>query len=177
MNIIEIILEIVKITIPPTAVIIAMHLLTKRYFDKDLQTKSLDLKMQKNGKTLPVRLQAYERMTLFLERISPNSLIMRIHKPGMSAKLLHADLLKAIREEYEHNMSQQIYISQNAWSLIKKAKEETTNLINLASGKVENGANGVELSQQIFQLMMQIEKSPSDIALEYLRREVDELFK
>lgn len=177
----EIALELLKIILPLAAVIIVVYIILKKNTDKELRAIALNNKKAPvdNTKTellkltLPTKLQAYERIVMFLERIAPSSLVMRVHKAGMSAKLLHADLLKAIREEFEHNMSQQIYISENAWNLTKQAKEETIKIINMATSKMEDDASGIDLSKAIFEMMMQLQKSPSGIALDYIHKEVD----
>jgi hypothetical protein len=133
-------------------------------------------KRESQGLTTPIRLQAYERLTLFLERITPGNLISRVHKSGMSAKLLQAELLKAIRTEYEHNLAQQIYISPGAWELIKNAKEETIKLINTAAINVSDEASGVDLGKLVLEVSMSIEKMPTQIALDYLKQESRQLF-
>jgi len=82
-----------------------------------------------------VNFQAYERLVLFLERINPSNMVLRMHKNNASAQMLEADMVKSIREEYEHNLSQQIYFSDEIWKLIKLAKEETIKLISLLKSR------------------------------------------
>lgn len=84
-----------------------------------------------------VRMQAYERMTLFLERIRLTNLLTRANRPGQKAGDLHAALLMSIREEFDHNMSQQLYLSDASWELIKSAKEEVIRTINMAASGIE----------------------------------------
>lgn len=177
----EIVLQILQIILPLIAVVTVVYIILKKNTDKELRAIALNNKKAPIDNTaseilrltLPTKLQAYERIVMFLERIAPSSLVMRIHKAGMSAKLLHADLLKAIREEFEHNMSQQIYISENAWNLTKQAKEETIKIINLATSKMDDNATGIDLSKAIFEMMMQLQQSPSGIALDYIHKEVE----
>ena len=120
----------------------------------------------------PLKLQAYERIVLFLERIEPSSLVMRSKTGEMTAGQLHGALLNNIREEYEHNVAQQIYISDNSWNLIKQAKEETIKIINLAGNSMNPDSTGNDLTRNIFEKMMVLPKSPSQIALEYVKNEV-----
>lgn len=180
----ENIIELLKIILPLITIVVVVYIILKRNTDKELQAIALknrkttapaDTTIETLRLTLPTKLQAYERIVMYLERIAPSSLIMRVHKPGMSSKLLHADLLKAIREEFEHNMSQQIYISENSWGLAKQAKEETIKIINLATSKMDENATGIDLSKAIFEMMMQLQKSPSGIALDYIHKEVAKL--
>ncbi len=90
----------------------------------------------------PIKLQAYERIVLFLERISTESLIMRTVKPGMTAQQLHSALIANIRSEYEHNLSQQIYMSNEAWEMVKNAKGTVIRIINNIATKLPPTATG-----------------------------------
>jgi hypothetical protein len=125
---------------------------------------------------LPLRLQAFERIILFLERISPENLIMRITRPEMSAIQLQSELVKVIREEFEYNLSQQIYISATGWELVKNAKEETIRLINVASGKVAENASSGDLVRAILNHSMEIENLPVNAAIDDVKKEVQQLF-
>jgi len=90
--------------------------------------------------------------------------------------MLQAELLETIRSEFNHNLSQQVYMSDSAWTLVKNSKEETIKLINLASSNVNDDATGTELSKIILQLVMKIEKLPNQTALEYLKKELRQSF-
>lgn len=123
----------------------------------------------------PIRLQAYERMALFLERISPNSLIMRCYQPGMDTKLLQGVMTKSIRDEWEHNLSQQVYLSSESWNRIREAKEEMINLINSSAVKLPKDADPSSLAAAIFSSVSQ-HQVPTDEALEFLKKEIKEHF-
>jgi len=125
-----------------------------------------------NAFSAKLKLQAAERFVLYLERIEPGRLVMRTHQNGMSAKMLQNEMLKAIREEFDHNLSQQIYISEGAWNLVKNAKEEMTKFINACGEGMAKDANSLEYSKTLFQAASKVEKLPSEVALEYLRKEV-----
>jgi hypothetical protein len=125
---------------------------------------------------LPLRLQAYERIILFLERIAPNNLIMRLNKPEMTSVQLQAALVKAIREEFEYNLSQQLYISSKAWEMVKNAKEETIKLINIASGKIPETTSSGELIRIILDLSLETESLPVNIAIDEIKKEVQKIF-
>ena len=74
-----------------------------------------------SNKFFPLQIQAYERIILFLERIDPSNMLIRTHKSGMTIESLHMALLKIIREEYTHNMSQQVFIDPNSWQILLNA--------------------------------------------------------
>ena len=107
-------------------------------------------KKQESQKALvAAKLQAYERMMLFLERINPTNLIPRLIKPGLKASRLQASLLNSIREEYEHNMSQQLYIENKTWDLVKTAKEEVVSLVNLTAIKVKSEDDAASFAREM----------------------------
>jgi hypothetical protein len=124
----------------------------------------------------PIRLQAYERMILFLERISLSSMVMRTYNGKMNAKELQNALLTTIRSEYDHNVSQQLYIPTKTWDLIKSTREENVKVINSCSEQLKDGASGLELSQFILELVGKMDKMPTDIAIEALKNEVNKTF-
>lgn len=109
----------------------------KSYQDLMMQKIESDNKQQSQKATFTLRLQAYERMVLFLERINPPNLIIRVSQGSKKALDLQSALLKAIREEYEHNLSQQLFVSPSSWELIKTAKEEIVKSVNLAAATVK----------------------------------------
>lgn len=130
---------------------------------KDLQVNSL-----------PIRLQAYERMALFLERISPSKLLIRV-SPTSSDKDSYESLLIAnIEQEYEHNLSQQIYVSDECWNIINAAKNATIQLIRKA-GLLEKTTSANKLREVILTEMME-KRPPSDAALSFVKNEVSEMW-
>lgn len=120
---------------------------------------------------ITLRAQAYERLVLYLERINPDSLIMRLHHHGMSAGMLRNDLNKAIREEFDHNLSQQIYVSQEVWNQLVKAREETISLINIAHKKMDEKSTGLDMTRLIFSILSEVGERPNERALRALRDE------
>ena len=134
------------------------------------------LKAEDKKLITPMRLQAYERMVLFLERITPQSIIFRVQKPGMNVLQLQTTILQNIRQEFEHNQAQQLYISNEAWSMAKTAKEESVRLVNSAAAKVQPEEDATALSKEIFASMISKEKAITDQALTVLKRDIQALF-
>lgn len=152
------------------------HLLTLRKFlEKEMHMKSAEDKTQKARETLPIKLQAYERMILFLERIAPNSILVRVHRGGMAASQLQADLVATIRAEFEHNISQQIYVSEAAWDEVKAAKEDMIRIINNAFSHVGNNASGIQMSSQIYEQVLKMEMLPTQKAIDFLKSEAKKM--
>jgi len=125
---------------------------------------------------LPLRLQAYERFVLFMERIHPSNLVLRLNSPDLTALQLQSLLVRTIREEFEYNLSQQLYISGSSWELVKNAKEETISMINQASTKLGEGAHSSELVKEIFENAITKGKLPVDMALDEIKKELQKMF-
>ncbi|WP_152286465.1 DUF7935 family protein [Flavicella marina] len=129
----------------------------------------------KNKKlTLPIRLQAYERITLFLERINPSQLLIRV-KPIGNLKEDYASLLvSTIEQEYEHNLSQQIYVSEESWSIVVSAKNTISKIISDTT-KQTDITNAQELREGILTAILKT-SPPTTVALSNLKNEVALLF-
>jgi hypothetical protein len=170
-------IEILKIILPATAVFFAAFFIVKRFLDNDQKRREHELKKNNLSTMTPLKIQAYERVVIFLERIHPNSLVVRVNKLGMNSHQLHLELIKTIKSEYEHNLSQQIYVSYNAWELVKTAKEEIIKLINVSSTKVAHDSPANELAMMVLNITSSLEKKlPNEVALEYVKKEVNQTF-
>ena len=169
-------LEILKYILPSGAVFATAYFLIRAMLENENRKKMLELKMNNQVTSIPVRLQAYERVILLLERLSPGSLVLRVTQPGMSAFELQTALIQNIRDEFEHNLAQQIYLSSTAWELTKNAKEETIKLVNIAASKLNESATSIDLGSVIFELSASKEKLPVSEAIEYIKKEVRQLF-
>ena len=163
--------DVLILLIPLAGMLLITYLLLQHFFNKQLKESEKELINQKAKSYLPLKIQAYERAILFLERIDPNNLIIRRHKPTMNASKLHLEILKQIREEYNHNMSQQIYISPKSWAELIKGKEETIQIANTAFGQLKNDANAIELSTKIFEIIAKLPHNPAAQARKLIIRE------
>jgi hypothetical protein len=123
--------------------------------------------------TLPIRLQAYERMALFLERISIPNLVVRV-APQSNDKAAYENLLtKSIETEFDHNLSQQIYMTDECWNIIKAAKSATIQMIRKAAMSDTDTAD--KLREDILNETME-KTSPSATALSFVKREIGDLW-
>jgi len=170
------IIEILKYTLPSGIVLAATYFILDRFFKDKKEAKLIELQMANRKQMLPTRLQAYERLLLLLERIEPNNLIIRVHKPGMTSGHLQAELLQTVRQEYEHNLSQQLYVSSAGWKKVKEAKEGVIQLIGLAAEKVGPHASGTDLGSYIFEIIQRSGRYPTHEANEVLKTEARTLF-
>lgn len=167
--------EILKFILPAGIVFLTTYYLVRNFLNHENNKRAFDLKLSNQTLLTPIRLQAYERVVLFLERINPSSMVMRSNK-AVSASMLQAELLKTIRSEFEHNLSQQIYMSTKAWEAVIRAKEETIKLINVASTKVSPQSSGMELAQAIITVSSQLTELPTKVAIDLIKREIGKEF-
>ena len=171
----EEVFEIIKIVLPSLVMLVAIYYIVGGYFRNSEKYQKLK-SIRGNQKLItPLRLQAYERLVLFLERISPELLVMR----GVSARSceqLQSELLQTIRAEFEHNLSQQLYVSTEAWKSVKNAKNYIVALITNAAKDMDNEAPSIMLSRKILEMAMELDQPISEKAINDLRREIQQIF-
>lgn len=149
--------------------------LNKEWKQIVLRKERMETQREKNKLFIPLKLSAIERLTIMLERTKPTHLILRQPVNQISATQLQHELMKNIREEYDHNMGLQIYIHDSTWKSIDLAKESTIELIKVAFPHVGMDANAMELSSVIFQLEAETQNSVIQIALNKLKEETTQL--
>ncbi|HRW98608.1 MAG TPA: hypothetical protein P5280_03920 [Cyclobacteriaceae bacterium] len=170
------IIEFGKILIPASVVLYAVYLVVRAMIAKEIELKRLEIRGKSLEIILPVRMQAYERMILFLERISPQNLLVRLNNPAYSSKDFQKVLLDEIRNEYNHNVSQQVYMSEEVWNMIKNAKEDLIIQINEAASAVKDDATGIDLARQIFQADLDKKVGLITHAISELKKEIQQTF-
>ena len=170
--------DLLKIILPALIVAGAIFLLFKQFLEKEQQRRLIELRLETSKTTLPLRLQAYERVVMFLERISPNNILVRLSSAGQTASDYHRLLQQEIRAEYEHNLSQQVYLSADVWTLVKEAKENVLTMTNRAFHAMQNPAQarGTELAKRILEGLMMDGAEPTAQALYAVKSEAAGLF-
>ena len=140
------------------------------YFKDQQKTRRWLLQKENQKHSMPLRLQAYERLALFLERISPAKLLIRV-SPLNDDKVDYSNLLvHHIEQEYEHNLTQQIYITDECWTMVLTAKN--TIIQNIRKTALDTSvANADQLREKILSNMLD-GNSASQLALSYLKAEV-----
>ncbi len=171
------ILEILKYLLPSVVTFLTAYWVLRLMLSADRERKESEVRAAKSKESLPIRLQAYERLALFLERISPASLLQRVSKPDMSAVELQRALVSNIRLEFEHNLSQQIYVSSETWGTIVQVKEELISIINQVAVNMPDSATGKELARAILEYFIKTESLlPTQRALDTLKSEVRKIY-
>ncbi|MBC7641961.1 MAG: hypothetical protein H7174_06435 [Flavobacterium sp.] len=168
------IIEILAYTIPSMITGGVAYYLFNSYFKDQQNTRRWLLQKEAQKDALPIRLQAYERMSLFLERININKMVVRVAPISDDKNYYENYIIAQIEQEFEHNLTQQIYISSECWMLIMTAKNATIQMIKVVNQQ-EKVTNADELRELILTEMLE-KQSPSDAALAFIKNEVLMLF-
>ncbi|MEM1121042.1 MAG: hypothetical protein AAGJ18_11390 [Bacteroidota bacterium] len=170
------IFEILKFTIPALIMFWAVRSLFKEFLQGQQQMRLMEIRQQTSNTTLPLRLQAYERLSLFCERISVPNLVMRLKTEGMQAGALRVALMMAVQQEFEHNLTQQVYVSEKLWEIIKLARIDTVNLVSAVAEGVDPKVDASELVKALFSTMEERAVSPLLTAQAAIKKEAGLLF-
>ncbi len=169
----DIIFEILKYVMPSLVVFITAYYMLNSVLSNETKKRDQELALENRKMLTPLKLQAYERIVLFLERISPQQLLVRVQKQKLTVRELQMQLLQSIRSEFEHNMTQQLYISHTGWELVKSTKENMIRLINTASDQFAPDDNGMQLSKSLLEMFSEVDKSPIQTAIEFLKEDLN----
>lgn len=150
--------------------------LIRNEVQKYFQLKSFEARKEERSHLLPLRLQAHERMIVFIERINPANLFVRLHQQGISARELQGIILNEIRTEYQHNVTQQLYVNPVSWNVLRKLKEDTIAMLNNAVAGLPAEASGIDLSRKVLEHMASISENPYDLSLELIQKDIHQLF-
>jgi hypothetical protein len=176
MDTLSVFLEIVKIILPAVVVFLVGYFTLKKMLDNHYENRLLEFRQQNRQGMLAPKIQSYERLTLYLERINPSNLLTRISNPSLSAADFKNVLIQAINDEYNHNLAQQLYVSPQAWQMIKYVKEEMIRLINESLAGLDSKASSVDLSKAILEEIIRREEVPTDKAINFLKKEFKLIF-
>ena len=164
------IIEILAYTLPSLITGGVAYSLFNSYF-KDQQNMRRWLLQKENQKdSLPLRLQAYERMALFLERINPSNLLIRITPFSSDKNQYESLIIEHINQEYEHNITQQIYVTDECWTIIMTAKNTT--IQNIRKTNMNEKVDSAKKLRETILSDLLDNQSPSTLALAFLKDEV-----
>ncbi|MBT3365185.1 MAG: hypothetical protein HOE88_06655 [Flavobacteriales bacterium] len=168
----ELFFEIISTVFPSIIILIIVYLMMSGFMDNEDKRRRAELRRERSKQSLPVRLQAHERLALFLERISPNSLMVRVNAEQLSNAAYLNMMKDQIRTEFEHNLSQQIYVAEPVWETVVIAKSAMVSLLNTTSAELGAEASGAELAEAVLLASMAMEKFPTKVALVKLRASI-----
>lgn len=168
------IIEILAYTIPSLITGGVAYYLFNLHFKDQQNTRRWLIQKDNQKMALPLRLQAYERLTLLMERINPSQLMVRINPISNDKNDYENYVIAQIEQEFEHNIAQQIYVSDKCWSIIITAKNATVQMVRTAA-KNEKVTNADELRTYVISELFD-KSSPSNTALSFIKNEVAELW-
>lgn len=166
----EIVLEIIKVTTPALIVFLTVYFLMKEYFKKEYNIRLMEQRQETRETVIPLKLQAYERLTLLCERIRIENLLARLAGISPDPSLLQRSLIVAIQQEFEHNISQQVYVSQSLWKIIGLSKSQTINIITKTGENLPEGATSEDFRMILIHQLSNTE-NPLDTAIMAIKKE------
>lgn len=176
MDIEKLLIDIAKLAGGGLITVAGAYYLMKPDIQRYLRLKSMEVRKEERPQLLALRLQAHERLILFIERINPANLFIRLHQQGITVQQLQSIILQEIRAEYQHNVSQQLYVSATVWTIVSKLKEDTLAMVNNAVKSLPDDTAGVELSKRVLQHMTGMEENPYELTLELIKKDIHQLF-
>lgn len=176
MDSVELIADVLKYVVPALLVLVTVRFMRDSYLHQDKINKRSFAQVELIKERLPIKLSAYERAVLFLERINPENLLIRIHPLDKKASLYHQELIHEIRTEYEHNLAQQLYLENTAWASLVNAKEEILSIIHTSARELNGEENAMELSKKILNKWLSSEITATQKAIFVIKKEMNSLF-
>lgn len=164
-------LEILKYILPSVIVLLASWIATSKQMKNEDARRNFELRKHVQNAVSPIRLRGYERLTLLLERITPEHLLLNTDMSGMTCLRLQQQLLQTIRMEFDHNISQQIYVSDEVWTAIVLAKEEMVRFINTCATQFKPENEAIPLAQLMITSYAMNGDTPTQRALALLKEE------
>lgn len=175
-SILGVVSNILLATLPAAIIGGGLYMVIRAYIRREQELRLLEIRASARKETIMLRLQAYERMTLFLERISPSAVVSRTLESGMINHQLQLAMVFDIKSEFEHNLSQQLYISSDAWNLIVSAKDEIIKAIGMIASHLPADTGGQQVAKVILDSIDNAgQMLPNITALEFLKNEAREI--
>lgn len=168
--------EISKYILPLIVLLIAIMIILNHFAKREKTKLKFDLIKANNKLITPVKLQAYERIVLFLERIRPDALALRLTKSKMTSKQIQIQMLSTIRNEFNHNLSQQLYLSDETWAAVVYAKEQITRMVNFTGTKVDTKTVSQAFTSVLIEMYNDADTKPIETSVELVKREAAQFF-
>lgn len=165
--------EILKYLIPQIGIIVLVYLFLENWLKRDNLYQMRKRKDEFNQLILPNQIHAFERMVLFLERISPNNIVPRLNNQELSAKEFQYIMTKDIADEFDHNLSQQLYIPSKSWSMIILTKDQMIQSIIQATSTLPETAKAKDLAIKLLSdVVMNDKKQGTANVIEQLKKDL-----
>lgn len=163
--------EVLLLAIPVLLMFVALYMLFRQFFRNQLRLQLLNRNENQGDLKTRLKLQAYERLMLFCERIDIPNMLMRLQSSQMSARDLRSALIMAVQKEYEYNLSQQLYVSEQLWQIISITKDQIIEIISHIAAMATPETKGSELAEALYKFVKSQKKSPIDTAKSAIKKE------
>lgn len=168
-------MEILAYSIPALVVLAATWLVMHKLFNNEQEKRLWELKRLSQKEISPIRLRAYERLTLLLERTTPDRMLMEMNLQEMTIPQVQQQLLRTIRLEYDHNLSQQIYVSDEVWDKIIHARDEMGAFVMAMAAGMPEGSSTLDYAKTLITAYSTNGETPNSLALSALKEEAKTL--
>ena len=170
-----IMMEIFKYILPALFVLLATWLVMHKFYKSEAEKRLWELKRLSQKEISPLRMRAYERLALLLERTTPEHMLLDMNLAEMTILQVQQQLVQTIRQEYEHNISQQIYVSDEVWGLIDNAKQQIVAFVNSIAQQMPVGSSALDYAKTLITAYHNNGDTPNEIALQALKNEAKTL--
>jgi len=167
----ETVLEILKFTIPGLIVFAAVYYIQRQYNDSQYQMKALETRSKYSSNAIPLKLQAYERLLLFCDRIMIPNLLLRLKVPNMYAEQLKTAMIISVQKEYEHNLAQQLYTTQQLWDILTLSKNDIIAIISDSAKSLPDNASAEDLARVLMSKTANKNSNPIIVANKAIKEE------
>jgi hypothetical protein len=169
-------MDIFKIVIPAFIVMMTAYLLFDKMLVNEDKRRKAELLKKHHSVVTPIRLRAYERLALLLERTHPSAMMLQVIQPGMSCIDAQSKLLNYVRAEFDHNVSQQIYVSDEVWDAVKTVHDNMIKLINTTAMHFQPDEPATKMAEVLIRMYSELDENPTSVALGVLKAETHQLF-
>ena len=169
-------MEVLKYTVPALLVLLATCLVLWKMLQEDREKRAFELKRAAQKDITPLRLRGYERLALMLERTTPEALLRDLDVQNLTAQQISSLLMQKLRLEFDHNLSQQIYVSNETWEAVTDAREQMVLFLSTMARQFPADTNGLEVAKLMLTAYAQNGETPHQKAMKKLKDEVKELF-
>jgi hypothetical protein len=174
-NILFIMMEIIRYCIPALCVLLATWLVMHKFYKGEAEKRLWELKLASQKEISPLRMRAYERLALLLERTTPKHILLELSLDEMSILQVQQHLMRTIRMEYDHNLSQQIYVSEEVWSAIIASKDQMLAFINSIAQQMPPESTALDYAKVLITAYSSNGQTTNDQAMQLLRAEARSL--
>lgn len=169
-------MEIIKYTLPAIIVMITVYIVLHSMLSNEAKKRSYELAKKNQDTITPIRLRAYERIMLLLERTAPATMVVNTIQPGMQCIDFQQLLIQNIRKEFEHNYAQQIYVSNQLWEAVGITRNNLIKLVNTTAAHFNPSDNASQMAESIIRIYAETEETPTSIAKALLKAEINHQF-